>query len=123
MIKSLDKDVKQILFGITLLTAVSVIFLSSYINVKAQEGNILKLSDISNNFKALFINNQTITNGTQTVLDSLQYELQSLSNKALENLPRGSTLVANLGNIDVQMYQLEQIGKIMQSGFMNNQTS
>jgi hypothetical protein len=91
--------------------------------VKAQEGNILKLSDISANFKALFINNQTITNGTQTVIDSLQNELQSLSNKALENLPRGSTLVANLGNIDVQMYQLEQIGKIMQNGFMNNQTS
>ncbi len=123
MLKSLDKEVKQLLFGIILLTSVSIIFLSSYINVKAQEGNILKLSDISANFKALFINNQTITNGTQTVIDSLQNELQSLSNKALENLPRGSTLVANLGNIDVQMYQLEQIGKIMQNGFMNNQTS
>ena len=123
MLKSLDKEVKQLLFGIILLTSVSIIFLSSYINVKAQEGNILKLSDISANFKALFINNQTITNGTQTVIDSLQNELQSLSNKALENLPRGSTLVANLGNIDIQMYQLEQIGKIMQNGFMNNQTS
>ncbi|MGE0243144.1 MAG: hypothetical protein AB7F53_06330 [Nitrososphaeraceae archaeon] len=123
MLKSLDKEVKQLLFGIILLTSVSIIFLSSYINVKAQEGNILKLSDISANFKALFINNQTITNGTQTVIDSLQNELLSLSNKALENLPRGSTLVANLGNIDVQMYQLEQIGKIMQNGFMNNQTS
>jgi hypothetical protein len=123
MLKSLDKEVKLLLFGIIILTSVSIIFLSSYINVKAQEGNILKLSDISDNFKALFINNQTITNGTQTIVDSLQNELQSLSNKALENLPRGSTLVANLGNIDVQMYQLEQIGKIMQNGFMNNQTS
>jgi hypothetical protein len=123
MLKSLDKEVKQLLFGIILLTAVSIIFLSSYINVKAQEGNILQLSDISVKFKALFINNQTITNGTQTLIDSLQNELQSLSNKALENLPRGSTLVANLGNIDGQMYQLEQIGKIMQYGFMNNKTS
>ncbi|HJT85468.1 MAG TPA: hypothetical protein VJ697_13390 [Nitrososphaeraceae archaeon] len=123
MLKSLDKEVKQLLFGIILLTAVSIIFLSSSINVKAQEGNILKLSDISEKFKALFINNQTISNGTQTLIDSLQNELQSLSNKALENLPRGSTLVANLGNIDIQMYQLEQIGKIMQYGFMNNQTS
>ena len=123
MLKSLDKEVKQLLLGIILLTAVSIIFLSSSINVKAQEGNILKLSDISDKFKALFINNQTISNGTQTLIDSLQNELQSLSNKALENLPRGSTLVANLGNIDIQMYQLEQIGKIMQYGFMNNQTS
>ena len=123
MLKSLDKEVKQLLFGIILLTAVSIIFLSSSINVKAQEGNILNLSDISDKFKALFINNQTMSNGTQTLIDSLQNELQSLSNKALENLPRGSTLVANLGNIDIQMYQLEQIGKIMQYGFMNNQTS
>ena len=47
MLQSLDKDVKQLLFGIILLTAVSIIFLSSYINVKAQEGHILKLSDVS----------------------------------------------------------------------------
>ena len=123
MLKSLYKEVKQFLFGIILLTAVSMIFLISSINVKAQGGNILKLSDISDKFKALFITNQTITNGTQTLIDSLENELQTLSNKALENLPRGSTLVANLGNIEVQMYQLEQIGKIMQFGFMNNQTS
>jgi hypothetical protein len=123
MFKSLDKELKQLLFGIIILTSISITFLSSYINVIAQEGNIIKLSAISDNFKALFINNQTLTNGTETAIDSLQKELKSLSIKALENLPRGSTLITNLGNIDVQMYQLEQIGKIMENRFMNNQTS
>jgi hypothetical protein len=123
MFKFLDNDVKQLLVGIIILTSISIALLSSYINVIAQEGNVIKLSDISNNFKALFINNQTQTNGTNTIIDSIQNELQSLSIKALENLPRGSTLITNLGNTDVQIYQLEQIGKIMQNGFMNNQTS
>ncbi len=123
MFKSLDKEVKQLLFGIIILTSISITFLSTYINVIAQEGNVIKLSAISDNFKALFINNQTLTNGTETAIDSLQKELKSLSIKALENLPRGSTLITNLGNIDVQMYQLEQIGKIMENRFMNNQTS
>ncbi len=123
MFKSIDKELKQLLFGIIILTSISITFLSSYINVIAQEGNIIKLSAISDNFKALFINNQTLTNGTETAIDSLQKELKSLSIKALENLPRGSTLITNLGNIDVQMYQLEQIGKIMENRFMNNQTS
>jgi hypothetical protein len=123
MFKFLDNDVKQLLVGIIILTAISITLLSSYINVIAQEGNVIKLSDISNNFKALFINNQTQTNGTNTIIDSIQKELQSLSIKALENLPRGSTLITNLGNTDVQIYQLEQIGKIMENGFMNNQTS
>lgn len=123
MFKFLDNDVKQLLVGIIILTSISIALLSSYINVIAQEGNVIKLSDISNNFKALFINNQTQTNGTNTIIDSIQNELQSLSIKALENLPRGSTLITNLGNTDVQIYQLEQIGKIMENGFMNNQTS
>jgi hypothetical protein len=123
MFKFLDNDVKQLLVGIIILTSISITLLSSYINVIAQEGNVIKLSDISNNFKALFINNQTQTNGTNTIIDSIQNELQSLSIKALENLPRGSTLITNLGNTDVQIYQLEQIGKIMENGFMNNQTS
>jgi hypothetical protein len=123
MFTFLDNDVKQLLVGIIILTSISIALLSSYINVIAQEGNVIKLSDISNNFKALFINNQTQTNGTNTIIDSIQNELQSLSIKALENLPRGSTLITNLGNTDVQIYQLEQIGKIMQNGFMNNQTS
>jgi hypothetical protein len=123
MFKFLDNDVKQLLVGIIILTSISITLLSSYINVIAQEGNVIKLSDISNNFKALFINNQTQTNGTSTIIDSIQNELQSLSIKALENLPRGSTLITNLGNTDVQIYQLEQIGKIMENGFMNNQTS
>jgi hypothetical protein len=123
MFKFLDNDVKQLLVGIIILTSISITLLSSYINVIAQEGNVIKLSDISNNFKALFINNQTQTNGTSAIIDSIQNELQSLSIKALENLPRGSTLITNLGNTDVQIYQLEQIGKIMENGFMNNQTS
>ena len=123
MFKFLDNDVKQLLVGIIILTSISITLLSSYINVIAQEGNVIKLSDISNNFKALFINNQTQTNGTNTIIDSIQNELQSLSIKALENLPRGSTLITNLGNTDVQIYQLEQIGRIMENGFMNNQTS
>lgn len=123
MFKFLDNDVKQLLVGIIILTSISITLLSSYMNVIAQEGNVIKLSDISNNFKALFINNQTQTNGTNTIIDSIQNELQSLSIKALENLPRGSTLITNLGNTDVQIYQLEQIGKIMENGFMNNQTS
>lgn len=123
MFKSLDKEVKQLLLGIIILTSISIIFLSSYINVIAQEGNIIKLSDISDNFKALFINNQTSINESETAIDSLQKELTSLSIKALENLPRGSTLITNLGNIDAQLFQLEQIGKIMENRLMNNQTS
>ena len=49
--------------------------------------------------------------------------MKSLSIKALENLPRGSTLVTNPGSGDMQIYQLEQIGKVMQSLWMVNQTS
>ena len=120
MFKSLDKELKGLLFGIVILTSISIAFLSTYINVIAQEGNLIKLSAISDNFKALFINNQTLTNGTTTVIDSIQKEF---SIKALENLPRGSTLIANLGNIDVQIYQLEEIGKLMQNTLMVNQTS
>ena len=85
---------KQLIIGI-LLTSISIAFLSSYINVIAQEGNSIKLSTVPDNFKALFINNQTLTNETETIIDSLQKEMKSLSIKALENLPRGSTLVTN----------------------------
>jgi hypothetical protein len=122
MFKSSDKAGKQLLVGI-ILTSISIAFLSSYINVIAQEGNSLKLSSIPDNFKALFINNQTLTNETATAIDSLQKELKSLSIKALENLPRGSTLITNPGSADMQIYQLEQIGKIMQQIWMANQTS
>lgn len=122
MFKSSDKAGKQLLIGI-ILTSISIAFLSSYINVIAQEGNSLKLSSIPDNFKALFINNQTLTNETATAIDSLQKELKSLSIKALENLPRGSTLITNPGSADMQIYQLEQIGKIMQQIWMTNQTS
>ena len=113
---------KQLAIGI-LLISISIAFLSSYINVIAQEGNSIKLSGIPDNFKALFINNQTLTNQTETIIDSLQKEMKSLSIKALENLPRGSTLVTNPGSADMQIYQLEQIGKVMQSLLMVNQTS
>ena len=112
---------KQLAIGI-LLISISIAFLSSYINVIAQEGNSIKLSGIPDNFKALFINNQTF-NQTETIIDSLQKEMKSLSIKALENLPRGSTLVTNPGSADMQIYQLEQIGKVMQSLLMVNQTS
>jgi hypothetical protein len=122
MFKSSDKAAKQLLVGI-ILTSILIAFLSSYINVIAQEGINLKLSSIPDNFKALFINNQTLTNGTETAIDSFQKEMKSLSIKALENLPRGSTLVTNPGSGDMQIYQLEQIGKIMQSVWMANQTS
>lgn len=122
MFKSSDKAGKQLLVGI-ILTSILIAFLGSYINVIAQEGNSLKLSSIPDNFKALFINNQTLTNETATAIDSLQKELKSLSIKALENLPRGSTLITNPGSADMQIYQLEQIGKIMQQIWMVNQTS
>lgn len=122
MFKSSDKAGKQLLVGI-ILTSILIAFLGSYINVIAQEGNSLKLSSIPDNFKALFINNQTLTNETATAIDSLQKELKSLSIKALENLPRGSTLITNSGSADMQIYQLEQIGKIMQQIWMVNQTS
>ena len=121
MFKSSDKAGKQLLVGI-ILTSILIAFLGSYINVIAQEGNSLKLSSIPDNFKALFINNQTLTNETTTAIDSLQKELKSLSIKALENLPRGSTLITNPGSADMQIYQLEQIGKVMQSLLMVNQT-
>jgi hypothetical protein len=122
MFSSSDKAGKQLMVGI-ILTSLSIAFLGSYINVIAQEGNSLKLSSIPDNFKALFINNQTLTNETATAIDSLQKEMKSLSIKALENLPRGSTLITNPGSVDMQIYQLEQIGKIMQQIWMTNQTS
>ena len=66
--------------------------MGSYLNAIAQEGNIIKLSDISDNFKALLVNNQSqITNQTAIAIESLQNEERTLSVNALENLPRGST--------------------------------
>jgi len=121
--KAIDKEVKQLYLSIV-LTAVAIVSMGSYFNVIAQEGSIIKLSDISDNFKTLLINNQSqITNQTAIAIESLQNEEKTLSVNALENLPRGSTLINTLVNAPMKIYQLEQIGRIVENGLMVNQTS
>ena len=123
MSKAIDNDAKQLYLCIV-VTAVAIVSMGSYFNVIAQEGSIIKLSDISDNFKALLINNQSqITNQTAIAIASLQNEEKTLSISALENLPRGSTLINTLVNAPMKIYQLEQIGQIVQNGLMFNQTS
>lgn len=121
--KAIDKEVKQLYLSIV-LTAVAIVSMGSYFNVIAQEGSIIKLSDISANFKTLLINNQSqITNQTAIAIESLQNEEKTLSVNALENLPRGSTLINTIVNAPMKIYQLEQIGRIVENGLMVNQTS
>lgn len=121
--KAIDKEVKQLYLSIV-LTAVAIVSMGSYFNVIAQEGSIIKLSDISANFKTLLINNQSqITNQTAIAIESLQNEEKTLSVNALENLPRGSTLINTIVNAPMKIYQLEQIGRIVENGLMINQTS
>jgi len=123
MAKAIDKEVHQLYLSIV-LTAVAIISMGSYFNVIAQEGNIIKLTDISDNFKTLLINNQSqITNETAIAIESLQNEEKTLSVNALENLPRGSTLINTIVNAPMKIYQLEQIGQIVETGLMVNQTS
>ena len=121
--KAIDKEVKQLYLSIV-LTAVAIVSMGSYFNAIAQEGSIIKLSDISDNFKTLLINNQSqITNQTAIAIESLQNEEKTLSVNALENLPRGSTLINTIVNAPMKIYQLEQIGRIVENGLMVNQTS
>ena len=121
--KAIDKEVKQLYLSIV-LTAVAIVSMGSYFNAIAKEGSILKLSDISDNFKTLLINNQSqITNQTAIAIESLQNEEKTLSVNALENLPRGSTLINTIVNAPMKIYQLEQIGRIVENGLMVNQTS
>jgi|RhiMetdeSRZDD1v2_1073273.scaffolds.fasta_scaffold584008_2 hypothetical protein len=123
MAKAIDKEVQQLYLSIV-LTAVAIVSMGSYFNVIAQEGNILKLTDISDNFKTLLINNQSqITNETAIAIESLQNEEKTLSVNALENLPRGSTLINTIVNAPMKIYQLEQIGQIVETGSTVNQTS
>jgi hypothetical protein len=121
--KAIDTEVKQLYLSIV-LTAVAIVSMGSYFNVIAQEGSIIKLSDISDNFKTLLINNQSqITNQTAIAIESLQNEEKTLSVNSLENLPRGSTLINTIVNAPMKIYQLEQIGRIVENGLMVNQTS
>jgi hypothetical protein len=123
MAKAVDKEVKQLYLCIVVI-AISIVSMGSYLNVIAQEGSILKLSDISNKFQALLLNNQSqITNQTAIAIESLQNEEKTLSVNALENLPRGSTLINTIVNAPMKIYQLEQIGRIVENGLMINQTS
>jgi hypothetical protein len=123
MSKAIDKEYNQLYLCI-IITIVGIVSMGSYFNVIAQEGSIIQLSDISDNFKALLINNQSqITNETAIAIESLQNEEKTLSISALENLPRGSTLINTLVNAPMKIYQLEQIGQIVQNGLMINQTS
>jgi len=123
MSKVIDKEAKQLILCIV-VTTISIASMGSYLNAIAQEGSIIKLSDISDNFKALLINNQSqITNQTAIAIESLQNEERTLSVNALENLPRGSTLINTIVNAPMKIYQLEQIGKIVENSLMINQTS
>lgn len=123
MSKAVDKEIKQLYLCIVVI-AVSIVSMGSYFNVIAQEGSIIKLSDISDNFKALLLNNQSqISNQTAIAIASLQNEERTLSVNALENLPRGSTLINTIVNAPMKIYQLEQIGRIVENGLMINQTS
>ncbi|MGZ5486115.1 MAG: hypothetical protein ACXWFB_09440 [Nitrososphaeraceae archaeon] len=123
MSKAVDKEIKQLYLCIVVI-AFSIVSMGSYLNVIAQEGSIIKLSDISDNFKALLLNNQSqISNQTAIAIASLQNEEKTLSINALENLPRGSTLINTIVNAPMKIYQLEQIGRIVENGLMINQTS
>ncbi len=123
MSKAIDKEAKQLILCIV-VTTISIASMGSYLNAIAQEGNIIKLSDISDNFKALLVSNQSqITNQTAIAIESLQNEERTLSVNALENLPRGSTLINTIVNAPMKIYQLEQIGKIVENSLMINQTS
>ena len=123
MSKAIDKEAKQLILCIV-VTTISITSMGSYLNAIAQEGNIIKLSDISDNFKALLVNNQSqINNQTAIAIESLQNEERTLSVNALENLPRGSTLINTIVNAPMKIYQLEQIGKIVENSLMVNQTS
>ena len=123
MSKAIDKEAKQLILCIV-VTTISIASMGSYLNAIAQEGTLIKLSDISDNFKALLVNNQSqITNQTAIAIESLQNEEGTLSVNALENLPRGSTLINTIVNAPMKIYQLEQIGKIVENGLMVNQTS
>jgi hypothetical protein len=123
MSKVIDKEAKQLILCIV-VTTISIASMGSYLNAIAQEGNIIKLSDISDNFKALLVNNQSqITNQTAIAIESLQNEERTLSVNALENLPRGSTLINTIVNAPMKIYQLEQIGRIVENGLIVNQTS
>lgn len=123
MSKAVDKEIKQLYLCIVVI-AVSIVSMGSYLNVIAQEGSIIKLSDISDNFKTLLLNNQSqISNQTAFAIASLQNEEKTLSVNALENLPRGSTLINTIVNAPMKIYQLEQIGRIVENGLMINQTS
>jgi hypothetical protein len=123
MSKAIDKEAKQLILCIV-ITTISIASMGSYLNAIAQEGNIIKLSDISDNFKALLVSNQSqITNQTAIAIESLQNEERTLSVNALENLPRGSTLINTIVNAPMKIYQLEQIGKIVENSLMVNQTS
>ena len=123
MSKAIDKEAKQLILCIV-VTTISIASMGSYLSAIAQEGNIIKLSDISDNFKALLVNNQSqITNQTAIAIESLQNEERTLSVNALENLPRGSTLINTIVNAPMKIYQLEQIGRIVENGLMVNQTS
>ena len=124
MSKAIDKEELKRLYFYFVVTAVAIVSMGSYFNVIAQEGNIIKLSDISDNFKTLLINNQSqITNQTAIAIEALQNEEKTLSINALENLPRGSTLINTIVNAPMKIYQLEQIGRIVENGLMINQTS
>jgi len=123
MSKAIDNEAKQLILCIV-VTTISIASMGSYLSAIAQEGNIIKLSDISDNFKALLVNNQSqITNQTAIAIESLQNEEKTLSVNALENLPRGSTLINTIVNAPMKIYQLEQIGQIVETGLMVNQTS
>ena len=123
MSKAIDNEAKQLILCIV-VTTISIASMGSYLSAIAQEGNIIKLSDISDNFKALLVNNQSqINNQTAIAIESLQNEERTLSVNALENLPRGSTLINTIVNAPMKIYQLEQIGKIVENGLMVNQTS
>ena len=123
MSKAIDKEANQLILCIV-ITTISIASMGSYLNAIAQEGSIIKLSDISDNFKALLVSNQSqITNQTAIAIESLQNEERTLSVNALENLPRGSTLINTIVNAPMKIYQLEQIGKIVENSLMVNQTS
>ena len=123
MSKAIDKEAKQLILCIV-VTTISITSMGSYLNAIAQEGNIIKLSDISDNFRALLVNNQSqINNQTAIAIESLQNEERTLSVNALENLPRGSTLINTIVNAPMKIYQLEQIGRIVENSLMVNQTS
>jgi hypothetical protein len=113
------------------LVIFSIHIISSNIAVIAQKPHIL-FSDLPENFRALFINNQsTISNNTtstnDTLLNNQTKNEEAMGVEVLEDLPRGSTRIEDIDNqsetdLLIDDSKLEYIENIVANGTIINET-